>query len=169
MKKDLKTLVIENLNGETADEQPIKEKTCQRNLPRLRDGVLKKIADLKPKRPDVAHLITKWDEVKEFDEVLGEWYELLNRIEIKLGKHTKCPYCGSKMRAMSFPKYSMSDWINDQCDGISEGRPRVRCLGHRSGPLRGEVKWYSPEEWEDHVNIIDGVDTRVEMRKRAEA
>jgi hypothetical protein len=168
--KDTKTLVIEALNGQTEDGEAIVVKTCLKNLKSLIPKLLVKIKEADDKVAELAkYIIHNRDQHKEWEGYAEEWHELFNRAEIKLEKHVKCPYCGGKMKPMCFPRYSMSDWINDQCEGISEGRPHVRCNAHRSGPLKGEVKWYSPEEWEDHVNIIDGVDSRVEMRKRAEA
>jgi len=66
----------------------------------------------------------------------------------------KCKFCGRGMDSLCYPKYSQSDTINDQCS----------CGAHRYGKRDGEVKWYTKAEWEDFVNIIDGVDWRKKWR-----
>ena len=151
MKKELRTLVIENLNGETADGEAIAEKLAKRNLSRLRDGVLKKIVDLKPKKPDVASLIgpianNPLEALREWEGIIGEWYELFNRIDVKLGTQGTCKFCGGPMTQTCWPKYSGSDTIHGSCDD------HRGCGAHYYGKLKGECRWYSGKEWFDWVN-----------------
>jgi hypothetical protein len=166
MNKDIKISVIEALNGQVTNGDLIPTKTCINNLIRLIPKMLPKIKEADEKVAELAQCLLQADNRdlhKEWVGIAEEWHELFNRAEIKVGTHSKCKFCGESMQVMCFPRYSTSDWVNDQCMSIR------KCGAHRAGPSKGDVKWYSGEEWEDHVNIIDGVDAREEMRKRSEA
>jgi hypothetical protein len=153
VKKDLRTLVIENLNGETADGRVIDDKLAKSNLSRLRDAVMKKIDDLKPKRPRVADLVGPYggnplEARREWEAIIGEWYELLNRIDVKLETQGTCRYCGGSMTQTCWPKYTGSDTIHGCCDNH-------KCGAHYYGKMKGECRWYSGQEWFDWVNSDD--------------
>jgi hypothetical protein len=157
MKKDITDLVRESLNGETlkgVDLYEMDEKTCLKNLrrllPKLRSRVKEAeevLADLKPNPYDNRDTIVEWT------DILEELYELLNRMEVKLGTHKVCKFCkaggGGKdrrgrelrygMKAMCYPYYTGSDVINDYCHN---------CKAHRSGPLNGKVEWWDSKSWD---------------------
>jgi transcription elongation factor Elf1 len=54
-----------------------------------------------------------------------------------------CKFCGTRMEAMCYPKYTQSDTINDWCR---------KCNAHRYGKRDGDIKWYSGKEWFAWVN-----------------
>lgn len=53
------------------------------------------------------------------------------------------------MRNLARPSHKFSNYF---CTGF-------RCNSHYYGD-KGKEKWYNTKDWEDYVNIIDGVDWR---------